>query len=47
VFGVVLAWLFLGEQLAPFHLAGIGLILTGIFITSRRASLAAPAGVDD
>ena len=47
VFGVVLAWLFLGEQLAPFHLAGIGLILTGLFITSRRASLAAPAGVDD
>ncbi len=47
VFGVILAWFFLDERLAPFHLAGIGLILTGIFITSRRASIAAPAGVDD
>lgn len=47
VFGVLLAWIFLGEKPAPFHLAGIGLILTGIFITSWRASLAAPAGVDD
>jgi len=35
VFGVVLAWLFLGERMAPFHVAGIALILTGIWITSR------------
>jgi drug/metabolite transporter (DMT)-like permease len=35
VFGVVLAWLFLGERMAPFHVAGIVLILTGIFVTSR------------
>lgn len=47
VFGVLLAWIFLGEQPLPFHLAGIGLILTGIFITSWRASIAVPAGVDD
>ena len=35
VFGVVLAWLFLDEHLAPYHVAGIALILTGIYITSR------------
>jgi drug/metabolite transporter (DMT)-like permease len=37
VFGVVLAWLFLDERLAPFHLAGIALILAGIVVTSRYA----------
>ena len=35
VFGVVLAWLFLGERMAPFHVAGIALILAGIWATSR------------
>jgi drug/metabolite transporter (DMT)-like permease len=35
VFGVVLAWLFLGERMAPFHVAGIALILCGIWVTSR------------
>jgi drug/metabolite transporter (DMT)-like permease len=35
VFGVLLAWLFLGERLAPFHVAGIALILAGIWATSR------------
>jgi len=35
VFGVVLAWLFLGERMEAFHVAGIALILTGIWITSR------------
>jgi drug/metabolite transporter (DMT)-like permease len=35
VFGVLLAWLFLGERLAPFHVAGIALILVGIWTTSR------------
>jgi len=43
VFGVVLAWIFLGERLMAFHLVGIALILTGIAITSRRAPLPAPA----
>lgn len=47
VFGVLLAWLLLDEELSPYHVAGIGLILTGIFITSRRAAIVAPAGVDD
>ncbi len=48
VFGVVLAWLFLGEELSPYHVAGIMLILTGIFITSRlgRRAVPAPAGTD-
>ena len=48
VFGVLLAWLFLGERLAPYHVAGIGLILTGIWITSRlgRRPVPAPAGTD-
>jgi drug/metabolite transporter (DMT)-like permease len=36
-FGVVLAWLLLDERLAPFHLAGIALILCGIVVTSRFA----------
>lgn len=48
VFGVVLAWIFLDERLAPFHIAGIALILTGIWITSRlgRRLAPAPAGTD-
>jgi drug/metabolite transporter (DMT)-like permease len=35
VYGVVLAWLFLGERLAAFQVAGIALILAGIWVTSR------------
>ncbi len=35
VFGIVLAWLFLGERLAAFHVVGIVLILSGIWLTSR------------
>jgi drug/metabolite transporter (DMT)-like permease len=48
VFGVVLAWLFLGERLALYHLAGIALILAGIWITSRlgRRRAPAPAAID-
>jgi drug/metabolite transporter (DMT)-like permease len=48
VFGIVLAWLFLGERLALYHVLGIGLILTGIWITSRlgRRPVPAPAGTD-
>ena len=34
-FGSLLAWLFLGERLMPFHLAGIALILAGIALTAR------------
>ena len=36
VFGGILAVLFLGEQVALFHLAGLGLVLAGISLTSRR-----------
>ena len=48
VFGVLLAWMFLDERLALFHVAGIALILTGIGITSRLGRRAAPlpAGID-
>lgn len=37
VYGVLLAWLFLGESLGLYHVAGIALILAGIAITSRGA----------
>ena len=43
VFGVVLAWLFLGEQLSLYHVAGIVLILSGIYITSRLGRRGEPA----
>ena len=46
VFGVVLAWLFLGERLRVYHVVGIALILTGIWVTSRRGRSVAPAGTD-
>ena len=42
LYGVLLAWLILGEQLALFHVAGIALILTGIGITSRLGRLPEP-----
>jgi drug/metabolite transporter (DMT)-like permease len=48
-FGIVLAWVFLGEPLEPFHVVGIVLILTGIAVTSRyarRPAIAAAAAVD-
>jgi len=35
VFGSLLAWMFLGERIRPFHLAGIALILAGIALTTR------------
>ena len=34
-FGTLLSMLFLGEQPALYHLAGIALILAGIFLTTR------------
>ncbi len=48
VFGILLAWVFLDERLALFHIAGIALILSGIGITSRlgRRSATLPAGID-
>jgi drug/metabolite transporter (DMT)-like permease len=35
VFGSLLAWLFLGEHIQAFHIAGIALILGGITLTTR------------
>jgi drug/metabolite transporter (DMT)-like permease len=46
VFGVILAWLILDERLAPFHIAGILLILCGIYVTSRFAPMPVAAGTD-
>jgi drug/metabolite transporter (DMT)-like permease len=46
VFGTILAWLFLGERLQIFHVAGIALILTGIYVTSRTAVPPVPAAPD-
>ena len=44
VFGVLLAWIFLGERLRPYHVAGIALILIGIVLTTRRARPAVAPG---
>ena len=44
VFGSVLAWIFLDERLYAFHLAGIALILSGIFLTTRRTAQDRAAG---
>ena len=46
VFGVVLAWVVLDERLAAFHVAGIALILCGIFLTTRYAPAVVPAGTE-
>ena len=48
VFGVALAWIFLDERLHPYHVAGIALILTGIWIMSRRGRgrVRMPAGLE-
>jgi drug/metabolite transporter (DMT)-like permease len=43
VFGTILAWLVLDEHLQLFHVAGIALILTGIYVTSRAAPPPVPA----
>lgn len=45
-FGCLLAWLFLGESLRLFHLAGIALILAGIALTARERRAAPVAGTD-
>jgi drug/metabolite transporter (DMT)-like permease len=48
VFGTLLAWIFLGERLQGFHLAGIALILGGITLTTRgKRAVQAPAPAPD
>ena len=46
LFGVLLAWLFLGERFEVYHGGGAAMILAGIWITSRRGRAVAPAGID-
>lgn len=41
VFAAVLAWVFLGEVLGWYHLAGGGLILVGLWLTTRNPSIPA------
>jgi drug/metabolite transporter (DMT)-like permease len=43
VFGTILAWLVLDEHLHLFHVVGIALILSGIYVTSRSAAPPVPA----
>jgi drug/metabolite transporter (DMT)-like permease len=40
VFAAVLAWVFLGEVLGWYHLAGGGLILAGLWLTTRNPPIA-------
>jgi len=40
VFAAVLAWVFLGERLGWYHLAGGGLILVGLWFTTRNPPIA-------
>jgi drug/metabolite transporter (DMT)-like permease len=35
LFGALLAWMFLGERIRLFHVAGMALILAGIALTTR------------
>lgn len=42
VFGALLAMLFLGERLAGFHAAGIGLIVTGIWFATMHGVMSRP-----
>jgi drug/metabolite transporter (DMT)-like permease len=44
VFGSILAWLFLDERLYWFHLAGIALILGGIYLTTRKSAIVVAVG---
>jgi drug/metabolite transporter (DMT)-like permease len=46
-FGVVLAWLFLGERLYLFHWIGIALILAGIALATRGERRAVPEPIPE
>ncbi len=43
-FGSLLAWIFLGERIEPFHLAGIALIFAGIALSTRGHAVVPEAG---
>jgi drug/metabolite transporter (DMT)-like permease len=38
VFGSVMAFVFLGERPQAFHIIGFALVLTGVFVASRKAA---------
>jgi drug/metabolite transporter (DMT)-like permease len=38
VFGTVMSIIFLGEHPQAFHFIGFALVLTGVFVASRKAS---------
>ncbi len=38
VFGTIMSIIFLGEHPQPFHFIGFALVLTGVFVASRKAS---------
>jgi drug/metabolite transporter (DMT)-like permease len=40
IFGAILAWLFLGERLAVYHVIGFVMILAGVTLAARRGSRA-------
>jgi drug/metabolite transporter (DMT)-like permease len=42
VYNALLAWLLLGERLAPYHLAGAALVLPGLYLATRRRPLQRP-----
>ncbi|MHA1597827.1 MAG: EamA family transporter, partial [Alphaproteobacteria bacterium] len=42
VFSAVLAMIFLGEEIEIFHIPGIALIVSGIWLTTRRQRQAPP-----
>jgi drug/metabolite transporter (DMT)-like permease len=46
VFGTLLAWMFLDERLQLFHVAGIALILAGIYLTTRKHGLSVPVAAE-
>ena len=43
VFGTIMSILFLGERPQPFHFIGFALVLTGVFVASRKPESAAGA----
>jgi drug/metabolite transporter (DMT)-like permease len=40
VFGTVMSIVFLGEHPQPFHFIGFALVLTGVFVASRKPGAA-------
>jgi drug/metabolite transporter (DMT)-like permease len=44
--GALMAWIFLGETLAPLQTVGFGLLLTGIYLAAKGERRPPPAGQD-